>query len=132
MQGCETVGEANRCQAVIVVPRRMRRCDLRSSVRVPVICQIALDCGVERSVTGSREHGRDSVVELTITSGLRELSRRLADGAAIAKGAVACAEAGSEREALRIAMDLDELFHEAATLHSAIRLVGRMKPGDEG
>lgn len=67
---------------------------------------------------------------LTIIVGLREISRRLADAAAIAKGAVACAEAGSEREALRIAMDLDEMIHEIATLHGATRLVGRMESPD--
>jgi hypothetical protein len=46
------------------------------------------------------------MAELSITSGLQEISRRLTDAAAIAKGAVACAEGGSERETLRIAMDL--------------------------
>ena len=66
------------------------------------------------------------MAELTITSGLREISRRLTDAAAIAKGAVACAEAGSETEALRIAMDLDETIHEVRDLHGAVRLLGRM------
>jgi hypothetical protein len=68
------------------------------------------------------------MAELTIGRGLQEISRRLTDAAAIAKGAVACAEAGSEREALRIAMDLDELLHEVRTLHGATILLGRMDP----
>ena len=37
-----------------------------------------------------------------------------------------CAESGSDREALRIAMDLDELLHEAQTLHGAVILIGRL------
>lgn len=71
--------------------------------------------------------GNESMVELSITKGLQEVSRRLSDAAAIAKAAVVCAESGSEPEALRIAMDLDELIHEAGTLHSAICLLGRMQ-----
>ncbi len=69
---------------------------------------------------------------LSITVGLREISTRLVDSAAIAKAAVVCAESGSEREALRIAMDLDELISEAGTLHGAIRLIGRMDRGAVG
>ena len=57
---------------------------------------------------------------------LAEISGRLTDAAAIAKAAVTCAESGSEREAVRIAMDLDELVHEVSTLHGAMCLIGRM------
>ena len=64
---------------------------------------------------------------LSIRLYLDEISGRLTEAAAIAKGAVACAAGGSEREALRIAMDLDELLSEATTLHGAMCLVGRMQ-----
>lgn len=64
---------------------------------------------------------------LSIRVYLNEISGRLTAASAIAKGAVACVEGGSEREALRIAMDLDELLSEAATLHGAMCLVGRMQ-----
>ena len=47
------------------------------------------------------------------------------------EGGVVCAESGSEREALRIAMDLDELLNEASTLHGAVCLVGRMNRKEE-
>lgn len=57
---------------------------------------------------------------LSVRACLDEISERLTDAAAIAKAAVTCAESGSEREALRIAMDLDELLSDAATLHGAI------------
>lgn len=63
---------------------------------------------------------------LSITGCLSEISERLTDAAAIAKAAVTCAESGSEREAVRIAMDLDELVHEVTTLHGAMVLMSRM------
>lgn len=68
---------------------------------------------------------------LSITTGLRELSMRLADASAILKVAVVCAESGSEQQALRIAMDIDEVLHEAQTLHGAICLIGRMQRQEE-
>ncbi len=72
-----------------------------------------------------------SVAGLSITACLSEISLRLTDAAAIACAAVTCAESGSEREALRIAMDLDELLHEAETLHGAVTLIGRMRRKEE-
>lgn len=64
--------------------------------------------------------------ELTITHCLREISIRLTDAAAVAKAAVACAEGGSEGEAVRIAMDLDEMLSETETLHRCICLMSRL------
>lgn len=64
---------------------------------------------------------------LTVVSCRSEISARLTDAAAIARAAVACAESGSEREALRIALDLDERLHEATTLRGALILLGRMR-----
>lgn len=69
-----------------------------------------------------------ATVYLSITTGLIEISTRMNDAAAVAKAAVTCATAGSEREALRIAMDLDRLLHEVQTLHGAVCLIGRMTP----
>ena len=63
---------------------------------------------------------------LSIRACLGEISERLTDAAAIAKAALVCAESGSDREALKIAMDLDELLNEASTLHGAVCLIGRM------
>lgn len=68
---------------------------------------------------------------LSIRGYLDEISGRLNEAAAIAKGAVACSAGGSDREALRIALDLDELLSEATTLHAAMRLVGRMQRAQE-
>jgi hypothetical protein len=81
-------------------------------------------CGA-RSRTAGR--GRDGRSGAEYTTCLGEISSRLTDAAAIAKAAVVCAESGSEREALRIAMDLDELLSEAGTLHGAVCLIGRMQ-----
>lgn len=63
---------------------------------------------------------------------LHAISARLNDASAIAKAAVSCAEAGSEREAIRIILDLDALLHEAGTLHGAICLIGRLQAGEPG
>ena len=63
---------------------------------------------------------------MDITTCLEALSTRLVDAAAIGKAAVTCAQSGSEREAVRIAMDLDGLLNEAQTLHGAVCLLGRM------
>ena len=68
-----------------------------------------------------------SGAELSIRACLDAISDRLTDAAAIARAAVACAEAGSEREGLRIAMSLDALLHEAVTLHGAAALIGRVQ-----
>ena len=73
-----------------------------------------------------------STVDISITIFLAEISIRLNDAAAIAKVAVTCATAGSEREVLRIAMDLDALLHEIQTLHGAVCLIGRMAPKAAG
>ena len=62
-----------------------------------------------------------------MTECLRAISSRLGDGATIAKAALVCAESGSEREAVRIALNLDQLLHEAGTLHGAMALIGRME-----
>ncbi|MFD1302112.1 hypothetical protein [Methylobacterium marchantiae] len=53
------------------------------------------------------------------------------DAAAVSKAALACADAGSEREALQIIMDLDTFLHEATTLHGAVCLIGRITRADE-
>ena len=63
---------------------------------------------------------------LSVTAGLAAISARLTDAAAVAKAAVVCAEAGCEREAVRIALDLDEILSEATTLHAAVCLIGRI------
>lgn len=68
-----------------------------------------------------------SVDTVSVTVCLTEISTRLRDAAAIARAAVVCAESGSQREALRIAMDLDDLLHEVTTLHGAMVLFGRMQ-----
>ena len=68
---------------------------------------------------------------LSITGCLGASSGRLNNAAAIAKAAVTCAESDSEREAVRIATDLDGLLSEAATLHGAMCLLGRMSRAEE-
>ena len=66
-----------------------------------------------------------SMDALSVTGCLIEISARLTDAAAIAKAAVVCAESGSEKDAVRLSMDLDELLHEADTLHRTVALMNR-------
>lgn len=74
-----------------------------------------------------------SMTSLSVTAGIAAVSTRLTDAAAIAKAALVCAESGSEHEAVRILLDLDELLGEATTLHGAICLLGRLqRREDEG
>ena len=62
-----------------------------------------------------------------VTGCLSEMSARLTDATAIGKAALTCAQSGSEYEAIRIALDLDELLSEAVTLHGAVCLMGRVR-----
>ena len=68
---------------------------------------------------------------LSIIACLHQISTRMSDAAAVSKAAVVCAEAGSEREAVQIIMDLDTLLHEATTLHGAVCLIGRIARAEE-
>lgn len=68
-----------------------------------------------------------SAAELSLRACLDGISARLTDAAAIAKAAVVCEESGSEREGLRIAMNIDEILHEVRSLHGAAILFGRME-----
>jgi hypothetical protein len=63
---------------------------------------------------------------ISIMGCLREISGRLTDAAAIAKAAVTCAESGSEHQAVRIVLELDEMLHEANTLLNGVTLLNRM------
>jgi hypothetical protein len=65
---------------------------------------------------------------LTVTESLRAASQRLDRAAALARGALTCAEGGAEAEAVRMTLELDlELcLSEAQTLLSAATLLQRM------
>ena len=64
---------------------------------------------------------------ISITGCLKEISGRLTDAAAVAKAAVTCAESGSEHEAVRIMLEVDEMLHEASTLLNGVTLLNRMR-----
>lgn len=63
---------------------------------------------------------------ITVTNLLRDIAERLGDATAIARAAVSCAESGSEHEAVRLSLDLDERLHEAEALHRAVTLIARL------
>lgn len=58
---------------------------------------------------------------------LHAISARLTEASALVAAALACAQAGSERQALRLVLDLDIPLREAATLHGALCLLGRLQ-----
>ena len=74
----------------------------------------------------------DAENTVSITGCLKEISGRLADAAAVAKAAVTCAESGSERQAVRIVLDVEEMIHEASTLLNGITLLNRMRRTNAG
>jgi hypothetical protein len=69
----------------------------------------------------------DVETTISITGCLKEISGRLTDAAAVAKAAVTCAESGSEHEAVRIMLEVDEMLHEASTLLNGVTLLKRMR-----
>ena len=72
-----------------------------------------------------------SAAGLSITTFLKEIRARLTDAAATAGAAMTCAESGSEREALRIALNIDEVIYEVRMLHGAMILAGRLQRGED-
>jgi hypothetical protein len=79
--------------------------------------------GMSETTTGRADTSETS---LSVTAGLIAICARLTEAAAPAKAALVCARAGSEREAVRIVLDLDVPLSEAQTLHGAICLIGRI------
>jgi hypothetical protein len=64
---------------------------------------------------------------ISITGCLCEIRDRLTDAAAVAKAAVTCAESGSELQAVRIVLDVEEMIHEASTLLNGVTLLNRTR-----
>jgi hypothetical protein len=69
----------------------------------------------------------DAENTISITGCLKEISGRLTDAAAVAKAAVTCAESGSEHEAVRIVLDVEEMLHQASTLLNGVTILNRMR-----
>ncbi|MGO4386755.1 hypothetical protein AB4Y85_04405 [Microvirga sp. 2YAF29] len=69
-----------------------------------------------------------------ISESIRAASQRLDTAAALARGALTCAEGGAETEAVRMTLehDLEVYLSEAQTLLSAITLLERMSWKQEG
>ena len=66
------------------------------------------------------------VSEAAVKECLTAISTRLSDASAIAKAAVTCAEEGNPGGAVRIALDVEQLIHEANTLLNAASLMNRL------
>ena len=66
---------------------------------------------------------------LSMVAFLREITSRLKEATAVAEAALVCAEGGSEREALGIVFEIDQVLHEASVLHGAMVTTKRTRPG---
>jgi hypothetical protein len=63
----------------------------------------------------------------SIAASLQEIKARITEASAIATAAVTCANNGSEREAIRLSLDLGHVLQEAQILHRAVAILGRLK-----
>jgi hypothetical protein len=79
-------------------------------------------CGIGRGVTPMDAH----LVGATIRTFLTKIRTRLDKAAGIARAADACAGAGFHEKGLEVALDVEQLLHEATTLLNAASLINRM------
>jgi len=66
------------------------------------------------------------LVETTIKTFLAEIRNRLDKAAGIGRAADACAGAGFHEKGLEVALDMQQLLHEATTLLNAASLINRI------
>jgi hypothetical protein len=94
------------------------------------IAQLLLDFPAEQSVCGGVYPWRNpmdaAVAEPAIKAYLKEIHTRLDHAASIAKAANACAEAGNADKGVQVALDIEELIHEATRLLDAATLINRL------
>lgn len=67
-----------------------------------------------------------AVAEPALKVYLKEIHTRLDQAASIAKAANACAEAGNADKGVEVALDIEELIHEATRLLDAATLINRL------
>jgi hypothetical protein len=82
---------------------------------------------MERRAEDPMSEGQETGI--SITGCLCEIRDPLTDAAAVAKAAVTCAESGSEHQAVRIVLDVEEMLHEVSTLLNGITLLRRIERG---
>jgi hypothetical protein len=67
------------------------------------------------------------LIETTIKTYLAEIRSRLDKAAGIGRAADACAGAGFHEKGLEVALDMEQLLHEATTLLNAASLINRIR-----
>lgn len=67
-----------------------------------------------------------AIAEPAIKAYLKEIHARLDQAASIAKAANACAEAGNTDKGVQVALDIEDLVHEATRLLDAATLTNRL------
>ena len=66
------------------------------------------------------------LAETTIKTYLNEIGGQLDKAAGISRAADACAGAGFHEKGLEVALDMEQLLHEAKTLLNAASLINRI------
>jgi hypothetical protein len=93
------------------------------------IALVSLDFAGTGSVCGGNK-GVGSMdaqlIETTIKTYLTEIRSRLDRAAGIGRAADACAGAGFHEKGLEVALDMQQLLHEATTLLNAASLINRI------
>jgi hypothetical protein len=64
---------------------------------------------------------------ISVPACLSEIEMRLSRAAAIARAGLVCAQAGEDREALRIVLDIEQLTGEATLLLGIAAIAGRRR-----
>lgn len=67
-----------------------------------------------------------AITEPAIKAYLKEMHVRLDEAASIAKAASACAEAGNADKGVQVALDIEQLIHDATRLLDAATMLNRL------
>ena len=67
-----------------------------------------------------------AIAEPAIKACLQEIQSRLNEAASISKAASACAEAGNADKGVEVALDIEQLLHDATGLLGAASMLNRL------
>jgi hypothetical protein len=67
-----------------------------------------------------------AIAEPAIKACLKEIHTRLKEAASIAKAASACADAGNADKGVEVALDIEQLLHDARGLLGAASMLNRL------
>lgn len=116
------------CLALVLIADRTPRLVLSGHTICLIFCSTS--AARQACVVATREAAMTpDQVATTAAACLKEISLKHVSAAAIARGAVTCAESGDALAAVRIALEVEPLLHEANTLLNAASLMNRLSEG---